>query len=82
MARTRMSDKPKSKADDFKPNAPTVFINKQVVINDHASRGMNQQQRINNGRQNQVAITVQSPDDALLGNVERAVMEVINAYKG
>ena len=80
MARKRLSDTTdKVVCRKDKPNMPTVFINKQVVINDLMNQAGNMG-RVNNGRQNQVAITVQSPDDELLTNVERAVMDLINVY--
>jgi nitrogen fixation protein len=68
----------------FKPNAPTVFINKQIVINDDVVFDNNDMGggavRRRNGRNNQVAITVQSDDNDLLKTVEASVMDIINAY--
>jgi nitrogen fixation protein len=68
----------------FKPNAPTVFINKQIVINDDIVFDNNDMGggavRRRNGRNNQVAITVQSDDNDLLKTVESSVMDIVNAY--
>lgn len=76
--------KPKrnSESQEWKPNAPTVFINKQVVINDNMpgyDDGMGNVRR-NGGRNNQVAITVQSDDNELLKMCEAAIMDIITAY--
>lgn len=78
-----MSKSAKEK-EEFKPNAPTVFINKQIVINDDMlyddGMGGGGVRRRNNGRNNQVAITVQSDDNELLKMIEGSVMDLINAY--
>jgi hypothetical protein len=81
--------KPKRNEGSYKPNAPTVFINKQTVMNDPNTRRNNgnnivydeyDQPILRNSQRNQVAITVQSVDNALLVDCERAIMNIIDEY--
>jgi hypothetical protein len=93
MARTKrqITSKAKAKAPigGFKPNNPTVFINRSVVINDPNSMPMYDDyddgmggvpRRNNGGRQNQVAITVQTADNDLLATCEKVVLDAVNAH--
>jgi hypothetical protein len=89
MARTKRQIRPNSKekapTGGFKPNNPTVFINRSVVINDPNSMPVYDEfddgmRRHNGGRQNQVAITVQTADNDLLTMCEKVVLDAVDAY--